>query len=100
MKQFSETGQEFFVYDLDFIIDFIVDSDEQPGARNVVFRFACKGDGLTVRYADDGVGLPADFRLGNGLTNTGNRIASMGGRITFERNSPKGTKIIIDLPNN
>lgn len=80
--------------------EFMVNMDKHSGARNVVFRFACKGDGLTVRYADDGVGLPADFRLGNGLTNTGNRIASMGGRITFERNSPKGTKIIIDLPNN
>jgi len=54
---------------------------------------------LSVRYADDGVGLPADHQMGNGLTNTGNRISQIGGQISFEPNIPTGLKVRIYLPN-
>lgn len=68
-------------------------------AGNVVVRFGQAGDQLMIHYADDGVGFKSGLSFGNGLTNTGNRIKEMGGRITFGRNIPKGLKIEICIPN-
>ena len=79
--------------------ELMINMDKHSGARNVLLRFEKKEVGLTVQYMDDGVGLPVDHHLGNGLTNTGNRIAGLGGRISFERNSPSGVKIRIYIPN-
>lgn len=79
--------------------ELMVNMDKHSGAGNVVIRFDREGKGLIVQYGDDGVGLVADHHFGNGLTNTGNRIAGMNGRISFERNTPTGLKIRIYLPN-
>jgi signal transduction histidine kinase len=79
--------------------ELMINMDKHSGARNVLVRFDREGQGLLVQYQDDGVGMPAHQRFGNGLTNTGNRIAGMGGRISFEPNTPGGLKIRIFLPN-
>jgi tetratricopeptide (TPR) repeat protein len=79
--------------------ELMVNMDKHSEARNVVIRFDREGNGLVVQYTDDGAGFPAGHHFGNGLTNTGNRIAAMGGRISFERNNPTGLKIRIYLPN-
>jgi signal transduction histidine kinase len=79
--------------------ELMVNMDRHSGARNVVIRFDREGKGLIVQYTDDGIGFPAKHRFGNGLTNTGNRIAAMGGRISFEPNTPTGLKIRIYFPN-
>jgi signal transduction histidine kinase len=79
--------------------ELMINMDKHSRARNVLVRFAREGRGLAVIYTDDGVGFPADQPFGNGLTNTGNRIAGLGGRISFERNVPDGARIRIYLPN-
>lgn len=79
--------------------ELMVNMDKHSGARNVVMQFDREEKGLIVQYTDDGVGLPADHHFGNGLTNTENRIAATGGRISFERNTPNGVKIRIYFPN-
>lgn len=71
---------------------------KHSGARNVLVGFTQEGDHLNIRYADDGVGLPANPHFGNGLTNTENRIKEIGGRIIFARNVPIGLNIEIYFP--
>lgn len=79
--------------------ELMVNMDKHSGARNVLVRFEWEGKGLRVQYMDDGIGLQPDQPFGNGLTNTGNRIAGLGGRTSFERNTPSGVRISIYLPN-
>lgn len=78
--------------------ELMVNMKKHSNARTVVIRFEQQDDLVKIQYTDDGVGLPPNFRYGNGLTNTGNRIESMGGRINFDRNTEKGLKIEILLP--
>jgi signal transduction histidine kinase len=80
--------------------ELMVNMDKHSGAQNVVIRFETEARGLRVQYTDDGIGLPADLRFGNGLANTETRISTIGGRIIFGQNAPRGTKIEIYLPNN
>jgi signal transduction histidine kinase len=79
--------------------ELMVNMDKHSGARNVVVRFEREGKGLKLSYSDDGVGVPPDFRYGNGLTNTGNRISGIGGSLIFDRNTPSGLKVRIFFPN-
>lgn len=78
--------------------ELMVNMKKHSSARNVVVRFELIGEELQINYTDDGVGLPATFRYGNGLASTGNRIQSMGGRIIFDKNMAKGLRIQIHLP--
>jgi signal transduction histidine kinase len=79
--------------------ELMVNMKKHSRARNVVIRFEREAEGVNVWYVDDGVGFPTDFRYGNGLKNTGNRISGIGGRIIFEKNIPSGLRIQIYLPN-
>lgn len=76
----------------------MVNMEKHSGATRVGVRFERDGGWLVIRYVDDGAGLPQDLRFGNGLTNTENRIKSLGGRFSFDQNLPKGLKIEIYLP--
>lgn len=78
--------------------EIMVNMEKHSGATNVAVRFERSGGQLVVRYVDNGVGLPQNLRFGNGLKNTENRIKSLGGHLTFGRNSPQGLKIEIYLP--
>ena len=78
--------------------EIMINMQKHSHARNVVVKFDDEGDQLKIRYSDDGIGFPPDLQYGNGLTNTGNRIKAIGGRINFASNTPKGLKIEIRLP--
>lgn len=78
--------------------EIMVNMEKHSGATRVAVRFERNERQLIIRYADDGSGFPRDLRFGNGLTNTENRIKSLGGRFTFDQNLPKGLKIEIHLP--
>lgn len=78
--------------------ELMINMKKHSSAQNVVVRFERKGDQLIISYADDGVGLPSSFSYGNGLSNTENRIARIGGRISFGKNTEKGLKIQLYLP--
>ncbi len=79
--------------------ELMVNMEKHSGATMAAVRFERNGGQLIIRYSDDGVGSPEDLRFGNGLTNTENRINSLGGGFIFDRNLPKGLKIEIHLPN-
>lgn len=54
-----------------------------------------------VRFSvdDDGAGFdPGNFSRGDGLTNLGDRVASLGGELTIESLPGQGTRITGDLP--
>jgi hypothetical protein len=78
--------------------EFMVNMKKHSAAHNVLIRFEQAHDGLKVTYTDDGHGLPANFRPGNGMNNTENRIKSIGGKITFGKQATKGLKIEVFIP--
>jgi tetratricopeptide (TPR) repeat protein len=78
--------------------ELMVNMKKHSAARNVFLRFERQHNTLILHYADDGVGLPSSVHYGNGLTNTGNRIKSIGGQIIFDRNTKKGLKIQVLCP--
>jgi len=78
--------------------ELMVNMKKHSGAKNVVIKFEQQENQAVILYQDDGVGLGPDFRQGNGLTNTENRINAIGGHIIFDRHSPHGLKLIITFP--
>lgn len=78
--------------------ELMVNMKKHSGAGNVVVRFEQQSNHINIRYTDNGVGLSETHIKGNGLTNTGNRIKSIKGNITFESNTPKGLKAQISFP--
>jgi Flp pilus assembly protein TadD len=77
--------------------ELMINMKKHSAAQNVVLKFEPQEDIIQIGYSDDGVGLPPDFKYGNGLTNTENRIKRIGGNFTFEETT-KGLKIRISIP--
>lgn len=77
--------------------ELLVNMKKHSQAQSVLIKFECQNDQVHIHYTDDGVGLPPQFKYGNGLQNTENRIKKIGGRYTFERPA-KGLKIHISFP--
>jgi len=95
-ERMGENGKK----ELELILrELMVNMDKHSWASNVLIRFEREAEELKVSYKDDGIGLPLNFQYGNGLRNTENRIVSMGGRLIFEQNDPKGLVVQIYLPN-
>jgi signal transduction histidine kinase len=78
--------------------ELMVNMQKHSGAANVVIKFDSRENWGLITYFDDGAGIPASTVHGNGLTNTGTRINSIGGRINFGSNDGKGLKIDISFP--
>ena len=78
--------------------ELMINMKKHSQAKNVLTRFERQGNQVSIQYQDDGVGLPADFKKGNGLTNTENRIQEMHGRIIFDRNTTTGMKMRVTFP--
>lgn len=78
--------------------ELLVNMKKHSAAKNVVVKFDEEENGLKVRYADDGKGIPADFCYGNGLRNTETRIKSIGGQFNFNLPSTTGLNIQIFIP--
>lgn len=79
--------------------ELLVNMAKHSEAKNVAIRFQQKSGELSFLYTDDGKGLPPDFKKGNGIQNTENRILQMGGRIIFTQRQPTGLSVQINLPN-
>lgn len=78
--------------------ELMVNMKKHSRAENVVVRFSIKENEMKIQYSDDGIGLGTGVQYGNGLTNTENRIASIGGKITFDKTTTKGLNIFISIP--
>lgn len=77
--------------------ELMVNMKKHSRASYVAIRFEQSGNQVKIQYTDNGVGLPPAYSLGNGLTNTGNRIKNINGEITFT-NINKGLKIQVSFP--
>jgi len=78
--------------------ELMINMEKHSAATRVAIRFIREGGQIVIRYVDDGLGFPENVKFGNGLSNTENRIKALGGRLIFDRNSPKGLKIEIHIP--
>jgi two-component system, NarL family, sensor histidine kinase UhpB len=68
-------------------------------ARRVSIDVRPAGDReLRVRVDDDGTGLKPGWRHGLGLRGMSERIAALGGRLTFKSGAPKGATLEAALP--
>jgi signal transduction histidine kinase len=79
--------------------EWMVNMRKHSGADQVVLRFEKGLEGQKITYRDNGIGLPSDFRKGNGWKNTENRILSIGGVLTFEQDLGKGLVMQLLMPN-
>ncbi len=87
-------------YEIHHIIqELMVNMRKHGRATHTVIRFERYASRLAIHYADDGVGLPSDFKKGNGLINTGNRIKNLHGDINFDSGAD-GLKIRLSFPLN
>jgi signal transduction histidine kinase len=64
-------------------------------ASLVAVVFTKKNNKLIIEYSDNGVG--SDLKLKNGLLNTGNRMESIGGTISFDSQVNKGFKATMSI---
>lgn len=78
--------------------ELMVNMKKHSKAHNVLVRFAKNDNTVNIVYSDDGIGFSRDFQPGNGLSNTGNRIESIDGTITFDRDTTTGVTIRISFP--
>ena len=86
-------------FELKYILqELMVNMQKHSKASNVMFKFELTNERCTITYTDDGIGMPAGVFPKNGLTNTGNRIKSIGGSINFDTNAVKGLIINLSLP--
>ena len=67
-------------------------------ARAVEINISYAEQTVHIHIADDGLGISGDRMFGNGLKNMAQRIASIGGDLTFSANKPTGTCIVMTLP--
>jgi len=86
-------------YEVDHILqELLVNMKKHSMATNVAIRFEQKDDDIYIYYTDNGIGMSEGTRFNNGLRNTGNRIDTINGAITFETKLEKGMKIKISFP--
>ncbi|WP_290797867.1 tetratricopeptide repeat-containing sensor histidine kinase [Flavihumibacter sp. UBA7668] len=78
--------------------ELLVNMDKHSKASNVLVKFERTDRVLKINYTDNGVGLPARLKFGNGLRNTENRIIGLNGWLNFKNNPLNGLKIQIHLP--
>jgi signal transduction histidine kinase len=86
-------------FELYYILqELMVNMRKHSRATNVVIKFEDQGYKCLITYSDNGIGISANISGGNGMRNTGNRIKSIRGEITFDSSNQKGLQIQISLP--
>lgn len=83
---------------LHILQELMVNMKKHSQADSVVLRFEQDEKYLYLKYTDNGIGMPKNSMHGNGLLNTGNRIAGLGGEIIFAGEQGSGLKITITFP--
>ena len=86
-------------YELEHILqELLVNMKKHSQATNVVIKFEQVNQHITIYYTDNGIGISKNTSFNNGLSNTGNRIKTIHGAITFDTQTEKGLKIQITFP--
>ena len=85
--------------DLYYVLqELMVNMTKHSKADSAAVRFERIGDEIKVYYTDNGLGMSQEQVFKNGLTNTGNRIRSIGGSITFGEGTTGGLQVQIAFP--
>lgn len=71
---------------------------KHAGAATVAIRVVFEKDIMKIEIADDGKGIPADRKNGNGLVNMQKRLENIGGHFSTKDNNPHGTIVQFDIP--
>lgn len=84
-----------------FIIlqELLINMKKHSQASLVAVKFERINHELSVHYNDNGIGIKENS-LKNGLHNVEIRIKSLGGKLIFDKNLEKGTKISFSIPIN
>jgi len=77
--------------------ELMINMKKHSQAHSVEINFEHQNGRLNIHYTDDGIGLSPQFKQGNGLRNTENRIKRIGGEHTFEHPT-RGLKMHISFP--
>ncbi|MCQ4139930.1 tetratricopeptide repeat-containing sensor histidine kinase [Chryseobacterium sp. EO14] len=81
------------------IREILVNMKKHSKAKLASVKFEKNDKNLIIRYTDNGVGIAnLEQQKGTGIHNTENRIESIGGDITFEKNPTGGLIIEITIP--
>jgi hypothetical protein len=83
---------------LQILQELMINMKKHSGAGNVVLRFERMGSIIKIFYTDNGKGMAEIGKFNNGLRNTGNRIESISGAITFDSVPGRGLKIEVFFP--
>ncbi len=79
--------------------EILVNMKKHSQAKLASVKFEKDSDSLKIKYTDNGVGINnISQQKGAGIHNTENRIDSIGGDITFEKNPTGGLIIQITIP--
>jgi tetratricopeptide (TPR) repeat protein len=78
--------------------ELMINMKKHSYANNVAIRFEQTGNQVSIQYTDDGAGFSPQQSFGNGLTNMGNRIKNINGKIIFDHHTKTGTKIQVSFP--
>lgn len=78
--------------------ELMVNMDKHAQAERVLIRFERHKSEFVLHYMDNGVGLPDNFKKGNGMLNTETRINLLNGAVTFVHEKGKGLKLDIKIP--
>lgn len=79
--------------------EILVNMKKHSKAKLASVKFEKDNDRLKIRYTDNGIGINnLNQQKGTGILNTENRIESIGGDITFEKNPTGGLIIQITIP--
>lgn len=74
------------------------DLHDHAGARHVQVRLSASAAQTRLDVVDDGAGLPDVPRLGLGLANVRQRVAELGGRVSWQAAAGGGTACRIEWP--
>lgn len=94
----THVSQPVFSEVYQIVRELLVNMKKHSQASRVIFKFEKLNNLIHIQYSDDGIGIPGDMIYKNGLTNTGTRIAAIGGEIIFDNKSEKGLKVNISFP--
>lgn len=79
--------------------EILVNMKKHSKAKLASLKFEKNNESLKIKYTDNGVGIDhLNQQKGAGIHNTENRIESIGGDITFEKNPSGGLIIQITIP--
>jgi signal transduction histidine kinase len=75
------------------LLELMVNMHKHSEASLVTVAFRRAGKHCSVIYTDNGIGMPAVYRPGNGIAHTENRMSAIGGSITFETGRENGLQV-------